>query len=80
MMEMSIQTRYAVTLSGIAFAYLGLLFLISSLVHFYYLAPFSIQIDLFIIVIGSIMTFIGLLGFHRNSSEIPLPEISDAKT
>jgi hypothetical protein len=61
-MKISVENRYAITLSGLAFIFIGTLFLISTLVHFDALGSFSMQFDLFLIVIGSVMAFAGLLG------------------
>ncbi|MGA3290786.1 MAG: hypothetical protein ABSD42_11180 [Candidatus Bathyarchaeia archaeon] len=68
MIKISRETRLYLTLIGVNLNFLGLLFfIITSLLKFYEESPDLPIVEISFVLIGSLMIFIGLKGFNRNS-------------
>ena len=69
MNKIRMKTRLYLTLIGVNLNFLGLFFLIIDLLKLYGESPYSLIAEIFTILIGSLMIFVGLKGFNRNNSK-----------
>jgi hypothetical protein len=67
MNKISVEARLYLTLVGVSLNFLGLFFFIVSLLKFYGESPNFPILEISLVLIGSLMIFIGLKGFNRNS-------------
>lgn len=68
-MEISRETRLYITVIGVNLDFLGLFFFIISLLNFYGESPYFPIIEISFVIIGSVMIFVGLIGFNRNNQK-----------
>ena len=66
MNKISVEARLYLTLVGVSLNFLGLFFFIVSLLKFYGESPNFPMLEISLVLIGSLMIFIGLKGFNRN--------------
>jgi hypothetical protein len=67
MNKISIKNRLYLTLIGANLNFLALFFFIIGLLKLYGESPDSLIAEIFTILIGSLMIFVGLKGFNRNN-------------
>ncbi|HUK85335.1 MAG TPA: hypothetical protein VLU95_05705 [Candidatus Acidoferrum sp.] len=65
--KISREARLYLTVIGVNLDFLGLFFFIISLLNFYGESPYFPMIEISFVIIGSIMIFVGLIGFNRNN-------------
>ena len=67
MSKISRETRLYLTIIGVNLDFLGLFFFIISLLNFYGESPNLPIVEISLVLVGSLMILIGLIGFNRNS-------------
>ena len=80
MTKMSTETRLYLALIGVNLDFLALFFFIISLLRFYGESPYFPILEISFFLIGTLLIFIGLIGYKRNREKVQNIELKQEKT